>query len=898
MHLVAAASLLCAKLASTPLVSLAFHALPAVRHSIFAPVHTAKQQTITGDCRWLASCVWAVRGRAVCRADTAPRIGEQPSLLCQIQSLLEACACIFAVPVGFFLSIVSVSFVADTRQRPATLDASPHPLQAKVFTFNFLHLLSSYVLSAVPWGLGQQSCVSPTCEAAAESLTGAAVCNLQQGHPVSPCRRVRVTTNARSVPRQKAALRLSRTSEKSGATENAASRSTLQQSPLFLRSVTCAGDGPVVRNMTLQIFTLNRMPVSSSATRRTRLLRESQKKKSKHTTSLIDEPSQLQRRKSCGLQKPTEPTVAVSSGDRGGVPSAPDMSHPRKDHTGILQRTRKVKRPSHERAVGREAKGTQKNKRFRDSQCLQDDLSRCEERSSCDDSHLLLHHRTSASHSSDREDEASLPSSECYMEAEQCLESSDGGNAEVNSESIDTPSHSATSFSWGDAASSRQTFSSLGVPPALIRTALSLHITHPSPVQVLALPYALRGKNVCALAPTGSGKTLGYCWPLLQRVGRGDGHAFMGLVLLPARELAVQVLDQFRIYGMQLGVRVCLLLGGRDLVEEGNLLTQCPHVVIATPGRLADHIQNDTSTMKKRLSAVDVLVLDEADRLLSDEFEEDLKLILSCIPTSSQGRQTLLFSATASPALRELQRRFGDEAMPLVDAHPTNQPALPNLSHFYLFVPARMQPVYLLYLLEHTAPFCSDRGIVFAGSVRQTQQICTALDILQQQSTPLHSLMEQRKRIACLEKFRSETARLLVCTDVAGRGLDLPRVEFVINMQVPGKAEDYIHRTGRTARAGRKGIAVTFVDPKSVRAVHRIEATINRQLKPLSSVKEDEVLKFLSHYSTVIQKSLLFLNEIGFDEKADKHEEYSKAFKEARKRRRSQKAQIRGSLPV
>ncbi|KEP62626.1 UNVERIFIED_CONTAM: DEAD/DEAH box helicase domain-containing protein [Hammondia hammondi] len=442
------------------------------------------------------------------------------------------------------------------------------------------------------------------------------------------------------------------------------------------------------------------------------------------------------------------------------------------------------------------------------------------------------------------------------------------------------------------------TFASLGVPPALIRIAASLHIFHPSPIQVLSLPHTLRGKNVCGLAPTGSGKTLGYCWPLLQRIGRGDGHAFMGLVLLPARELAIQVLDQFRIHGVELGVRVCLLLGGRDLVEEGKLLDQCPHIVIATPGRMSDHVQNDPLRMKKRLSLVDVLVLDEADRLLSDEFEDDLKTILSCVPTSSQGRQTLLFSATVSPALLALQRRFGDDAMPLVDAHPTDQPALPNLSHFYLFVPTRMQPIYLLYLLEHTSPFCSDRGIVFAGSVRQTQQICTALEILKQSATPLHSLMEQRKRVACLEKFRSETSRLLICTDVAGRGLDLPRVEFVINMQVPGKAQDYVHRTGRTARAGRKGVALTFVDPKSVRAVHRIEALINTQLQPLLSINEQDVLKFLSNYSKVVQKSLLFLNEIGFDEKAEQHEEYTKAFKEARRKRRAQKAEIANVVHV
>ncbi|OXB69931.1 UNVERIFIED_CONTAM: hypothetical protein H355_003585, partial [Colinus virginianus] len=402
-------------------------------------------------------------------------------------------------------------------------------------------------------------------------------------------------------------------------------------------------------------------------------------------------------------------------------------------------------------------------------------------------------------------------------------------------------------------------FADLGVPPALVRVAVSVHIERPTPIQILTLPRALHGGDLCGVAPTGTGKTLCYCWPLLQRIACGNGHAFLGLVLLPARELAVQVLEQFRIYGASLGARVCVLLGGRDLTEEGKtLLQQAPHILIATPGRLADYVQNNLATMRERLSVVKVLVLDEADMLLSHEFKEDLKCILTCLPPSSaalsssfhnaettQGErsspvETLLFSATVSPAVLALQQqRFGDALMPLFDATaaaaaaaahpriaaghselpetrlrefpPQQQVLLPRLSHYYLFVPTAMRFAYLLYLLEHVPPYNRDRGIIFAGSVRQAQRLCTALEVLKQQVTPLHSIMKQRTRIACLEKFRSEMARLLVCTDVAGRGLDLPRVEFVICLDVPPEPQVYVHRTGRTARAGRKGVALTFI---------------------------------------------------------------------------------------
>eukprot|EP00920_Eleutheroschizon_duboscqi_P022556 GHVT01054734.1.p1 GENE.GHVT01054734.1~~GHVT01054734.1.p1 ORF type:complete len:632 (+),score=65.66 GHVT01054734.1:65-1960(+) len=244
-----------------------------------------------------------------------------------------------------------------------------------------------------------------------------------------------------------------------------------------------------------------------------------------------------------------------------------------------------------------------------------------------------------------------------------------------------------------------RSFASCGVVPWLRRVASSLNVIRPTPVQSAVLPHVLHGYDALATAPTGSGKTLVYAWPILQRLAL-DIHAGFALVLLPGRELAAQVADQFLAYGAPIGLRVCICVGGKDLVSQAAQLDAGPHAIIGTPGRVADHLTNPTGVVRSSLRHLRVLVLDEADRLLSPSFEENLSSILSLIPSASSGqRQTLLLSATLTAPLRSLVDAFPPaRRMRVFDTNPTNKP-LENLRQTYVFLPARMRTTYLAHML-------------------------------------------------------------------------------------------------------------------------------------------------------------------------------------------------------
>ncbi|KAF8819555.1 DEAD/DEAH box helicase domain-containing protein [Cardiosporidium cionae] len=408
-------------------------------------------------------------------------------------------------------------------------------------------------------------------------------------------------------------------------------------------------------------------------------------------------------------------------------------------------------------------------------------------------------------------------------------------------------------------------FSDLGVADWIINVCRVLQINNPTKIQKEALPLIYNGKHLIGKALTGSGKTVCYCWPILQRLC-SDPFGIYACVLLPTRELVTQVSEQFHIFGAAIGLKLVQCVGGKDLTNQNAALASGPHVVIATPGRLADHLRNPSNGIMKKFKQLKVFVLDEADHLLSKCFEPDLLTILNNIPSASSGRQTLLFTATITPAITKLKDAFNasnNSQMLMVDGNP--EEVVPkNLQQKYIFLPRRVHLVYLVYILSQNLK--GKIGIIFTATCRECQLVTSTLETLEFSVTNLHSLHNQRRRNACLMKFRSARASLLVATDIASRGLDLPKVDFVINLNFPRTYEYYIHRVGRTARAGKQGLAISFVSERDILSVHAIEEQLQQKLVAFE-LDEDKVLEKISSVTKAIQKSLLFLEEIGFEEK-------------------------------
>jgi ATP-dependent RNA helicase DDX49/DBP8 len=390
--------------------------------------------------------------------------------------------------------------------------------------------------------------------------------------------------------------------------------------------------------------------------------------------------------------------------------------------------------------------------------------------------------------------------------------------------------------------------------------ALGLRV--PTPVQRACVPAVLRGRDCIGIAHTGSGKTAAFALPLLQRLA-ADPYGVFALVLTPTRELAAQIAEQFRALSAGFALRVCVCVGGEEACRQAAALARKPHVVVATPGRLRDHLESHEGA-REALSRVACLVLDEADRLLEPSFEPELAVVLPALPAS---RQTLLFSATLTPAVAALQRLTGAAAFRFAAYEDLTLPS--SLAQQLLLVPAKVKEVYLAYLLD--AGRLGAQGVrsalVFAGSVRATQLLSEMLRELGAAPAVLHSAMAQKARAASLQRFRAGAATLLVATDVASRGLDIPTVDLVINFDVPAAPADYVHRCGRTARAGRGGRALTFVTQYDVARVTAIEAHTGQQLVPLA-LPEQEVLRGMTAVLAARRVATMQLAQPGgFDEK-------------------------------
>uniref|UniRef100_A0A1B6F6D1 RNA helicase n=1 Tax=Cuerna arida TaxID=1464854 RepID=A0A1B6F6D1_9HEMI len=378
-------------------------------------------------------------------------------------------------------------------------------------------------------------------------------------------------------------------------------------------------------------------------------------------------------------------------------------------------------------------------------------------------------------------------------------------------------------------ADGKLTFKDLGVVDVLCEACAALNWKYPSVIQKEAIPLALKGKDVIGLAETGSGKTAAFALPILQALLETPQRYF-ALILTPTRELAYQISEQFEALGSSIGVQCAVIVGGMDMMSQALTLAKKPHIIIATPGRLVDHL---TNTKGFNLKALKYLVMDEADRILNMDFEVEVDKILKVVPRE---RRTFLFSATMTKKVQKLQR--ASLVDPVKVEVSTKYKTVDQLQQYYIFIPLKFKDVYLVHLLNELA---GNSMMIFCATCANTLRTALMVRNLGMAAVPLHGQMSQNKRLAALTKFRAKSRSILISTDVASRGLDIPHVDVVINFDIPTHSKDYIHRVGRTARAGRSGKAITFVTQYDVELYQRIEQLIGKKL-PLYKTEDEEVM--------------------------------------------------------
>ncbi len=377
-------------------------------------------------------------------------------------------------------------------------------------------------------------------------------------------------------------------------------------------------------------------------------------------------------------------------------------------------------------------------------------------------------------------------------------------------------------------------FSNLNLAEPLARAVAEMGYETMTPIQEQAIPVVLQGKDVMGAAQTGTGKTAAFALPLLQRMMKHENpstsparHPVRALVLLPTRELAVQVAEQVELYAKYTNLRSTVVFGGMDMKPQTLELKKGVEVLVATPGRLLDHIEAKNTV----LNQVEYVVLDEADRMLDIGFLPDLQRILSYLPKQ---RITLLFSATFSPEIKRLASSYLQDPVTIEVAR-SNATASTVEQHFYA-VNADDKRRALHQILKTRG---MKQAFVFVNSKLGCARLARSLEREGLKTTALHGDKSQDERLKALEAFKKGEVDLLVCTDVAARGLDIKDVPAVFNFDVPFNAEDYVHRIGRTGRAGAAGLAVSFAAASDQRLVADIEKLIKTKIE-LEPMEFDE----------------------------------------------------------
>ncbi|WP_156889781.1 DEAD/DEAH box helicase [Planococcus lenghuensis] len=372
-------------------------------------------------------------------------------------------------------------------------------------------------------------------------------------------------------------------------------------------------------------------------------------------------------------------------------------------------------------------------------------------------------------------------------------------------------------------------FSDLNISEATLKSIRRMGFEEATPIQEGTIRLGLEGNDIIGQAQTGTGKTAAFGIPMIEKIDTKSSD-IQGLIIAPTRELAIQVSEELYKLGRDRNVRILSVYGGQEIGRQIRALKNRPHIIVGTPGRIQDHINRRTL----KLDNVNTLVLDEADEMLNMGFIDDIKAILTSVPAE---RQTLLFSATMPDAIRRIAEQFMKS--PEVVKIKSKEMTVENIEQFFVKAPEREKFDVLSRLLNIQQP---ELAIVFGRTKRRVDELSQALSLRGYLAEGIHGDLSQAKRLSVLKQFKSNKIDVLVATDVAARGLDISGVTHVYNFDIPQDPESYVHRIGRTGRAGKKGVAVTLVTPREMGYLRIVEDTTKKRMLPLRPPSSDEAL--------------------------------------------------------
>ncbi|MCM3612317.1 DEAD/DEAH box helicase [Planococcus sp. MERTA32b] len=372
-------------------------------------------------------------------------------------------------------------------------------------------------------------------------------------------------------------------------------------------------------------------------------------------------------------------------------------------------------------------------------------------------------------------------------------------------------------------------FSELNISETTLKSVRRMGFEEATPIQEGTIRLGMEGKDIIGQAQTGTGKTTAFGIPLIEKIDTKDGNV-QGLVIAPTRELAIQVSEELYRLGQDKNVRILSVYGGQEIGRQIRALKNRPQIIVGTPGRLLDHINRRTL----KLDNVNTLILDEADEMLNMGFIEDIQTIMSSVPET---RQTLLFSATMPDAIRRIAEKF--MKTPEIVKIKSKEMTVENIEQFFVKSVEREKFDVLSRLLNVHQP---ELAIIFGRTKRRVDELAKALNIRGYVAEGIHGDLSQAKRMSVLKQFKSNKIDILVATDVAARGLDISGVSHVYNFDIPQDPESYVHRIGRTGRAGKKGVAVTFVTPREMGYLSIVERTTKKKMEALVPPTADEAV--------------------------------------------------------